>query len=58
MTTLSLPVADATAGAATFISLNAFNKNEALTAFCNDSGNVELIRWHTDPAGSRHCARS
>jgi hypothetical protein len=50
MTTLSLPVADATAGAATFISLNAFNKNEALTALCNDSGNLELIGWHTDPA--------
>jgi hypothetical protein len=50
MTTLSLPVGDATAGAASFISLNAFNKNEVLTVLCNDSGNVELIGWHADPA--------
>jgi hypothetical protein len=47
--TLIRPIADARAGGATHIAVQAFNENETLTALRNDSGNLQLIGWRTAP---------
>jgi hypothetical protein len=50
--TLIKPLAQGSAGTATWISVQAFNESEVLTAMRNGSENLELISWHTDPGGS------
>src|SRR4051812_13477259 len=49
MTTLIRPIADASAGAASRIAVQAFSDSEALTALRNGSGDLELISWRTAP---------
>jgi hypothetical protein len=48
-TTLIKPLAEESAGKASWIAARAFNENEAVTALRNDSGNLELIGWLTAP---------
>src|SRR5712691_9379273 len=49
MTTFIRPIAQAGAGEASHIAVQAFNDSEVLTALRNGSGNLELISWRTPP---------
>jgi hypothetical protein len=49
MPTLIRPIAEASAGEASQIAIQAFNESEVLTALRNGSDNLELIAWHTVP---------
>jgi hypothetical protein len=56
MPTLIRPLAEGHAGEASWISVQAFNDREVVTALRNGSGNLHLISWHTEP-GDTHITR-